>query len=216
MRPRSSPSKGSFLRAALVLSAVLGASGRTASAATFSFTGTFTHDDDKQFFTFSIASTTTVTIRTFGFGGGTNGASTVIPAGGFDPIIQFFDSLGGGYGLSNDDPINMDGTCPHVTKDPASGACWDSYYSQPVTAGTYTLVLTQSDNQYNGPNLSDGFHEDGMGDFTVMFDIFFLGPPFITEAGDKRNGNWALDISGVDSATLGPLLPVTLTRFTAE
>jgi hypothetical protein len=36
----------------------------------------------------------TLTLQTWGFGGGTNAAGMVIPAGGFDPFVGVFDSSG--------------------------------------------------------------------------------------------------------------------------
>jgi hypothetical protein len=164
-----------------------------AFAASFSFTGAFVQDDDKPSFTFTIFSPGVVTIRTYGYAGGTNSASLLIPAGGFDPTIQFFDSTGLLVGL------NQDGGCGFVGQDPVSLACWDSYYSQPLAAGSYTLFLTEYDNQANGPFLSDGFNQDGQGNFTGPE---FLGSPgsFISADTNQRTSAWALDIVGVDQA----------------
>lgn len=176
--------------AALIL---LAASPFALATSNFSFTGNFVQDDDKPSFKFTLNSPGVVTIRTYGFAGGTNSAGTVIPAGGFDPTIQFFDSTGLLVGLS------LDGTCGQVGTDPVSGACWDSYYSQPLPAGTYTVYLTEYDNQANGPFLSDGFHQDGQGNFTGPE---FTGAPgsFILVDTSQRTSAWALDIVGVDQA----------------
>ena len=40
--------------------------------------------------TFTLTSQNFVTFQTWSFGGGTNAAGTVIPAGGFDPLISLF------------------------------------------------------------------------------------------------------------------------------
>lgn len=165
----------------------------------FSFTGNFVKDDDKPSFQFVLNAPGVVTIRTWGYAGGTNAFGRVIPAGGFDPTIQFFDSTGLLFGL------NQDGTCMQVAKDPVSGNCFDSYYSQPIPAGTYTLYLTEYDNQANGPFLSSVFSEDGQGNFTGPL---FIGKPgsFISIDTTQRTSAWALDILGVDEAAqLGPL-----------
>jgi hypothetical protein len=164
------------------------------ATSSYSFTGNFAQDDDKPSFKFTLNSPGVVTIRTYGFAGGTNSAGRVIPAGGFDPTIQFFDHTGLLVGLS------LDGTCGQVAKDPVSGACWDSYYSQPLVAGTYTVYLTEYDNQANGPFLSDGFHQDGQGNFTGPE---FTGAPgsFILVDTSQRTSAWALDIVGVDQAS---------------
>ena len=134
-----------------------------ASAANFSFTGTFSTDDQLQAFTFRVDSPSTVVARTWSYAGGTNAAGQGIPRGGFDPILSLFDSTGTLIGLNND------GT-GFVATDPHTGAAFDSYLKMTSLApGTYTLVLTQSDNGPNGPTLADGFHEQGNPKFTAMF-----------------------------------------------
>src|SRR5689334_1345629 len=62
-----------------------------ASAGNFSFVGTFSQDDQMEFFLLTAPTASTI-IRTWGYAGGTNAASSVIPAGGFDPWISVFDT----------------------------------------------------------------------------------------------------------------------------
>ena len=53
-------------------------SGPALRAATISFQGSFSMDDNVQLFHFSVAADTTVTIRSFAYGGGTNSAGSII------------------------------------------------------------------------------------------------------------------------------------------
>ncbi len=62
------------------------------------------------------------------------------------------------------------------------------------------LVLSQFDNTPNGPDFGSGFSRDGQGDFTA--GAFGCGgTAFCDSTPAQRNGNWALDIDGVGSAT---------------
>ena len=56
-------------------------------ATNLSFTGTFTHDDNVQLFTFVVGAPSTVTLRTWSYAGGVNAAGATIARGGFDPIL---------------------------------------------------------------------------------------------------------------------------------
>lgn len=185
----------SRLLLALLLLAVPGA----ASASSFSFTGAFAADEDVQLFTFDLLTAGTVSITTFGYAGGTNGAGSMIAAGGFDPDIAVFQGTGPSASLIG---MNSDAGCGTVNMDPTTGACWDSQLVLTLLpAGTYTLALTQYANLALGALLSDGFSQVGMGNFT--------GPMFLGSAGSfidanlaQRTGNWAVDISGVNGATM--------------
>lgn len=161
----------------------------TAYADNFSFTGNFTQDDQMQIFNFTLASSATVTLETLGYAGGTNAAGQAIAAGGFDPFLSLFDSSGTLIGVNND------GT--GVATD-ATGAALDSLLTETLVAGSYTLVLTQSDNGPNGPTFADGFLETGNGNFTAMFAC--SNGIFCDLNGANRDGNWAVDIDNVTSA----------------
>src|SRR5258706_16289448 len=81
---------GSFRLAGL--SAVLAVS-QVCMADTFSFTGTFTHDTDGQFFTFTLLNDTPgVALRTWSYAGGTNAAGHAILGGGFELYLSFFQN----------------------------------------------------------------------------------------------------------------------------
>ena len=167
--------------------------GGVASADNVSFTGMFSTDDQLQLFTFNLAGSATVVARTFGYAGGTNAANMSIPAGGFDPWLSIFDTTGNLLASVDN------GTCGQVGTDPVTGACLDSYISQNLGAGTYTLILSQSDNQAAGTTLADGFTRTGQGNFTAMFGC--SNGQFCDINADNRTPDWAVDISNVTSAS---------------
>ena len=63
-------------------------------ADTISETGTLSSPEDTVLIPLTLLTGGTVTLQTFGFGGGTNAAGTVIPAGGFDPFVGLFYGTG--------------------------------------------------------------------------------------------------------------------------
>lgn len=167
--------------------------GGVASAANLSFTGSFATDDQLQEFLFTLASPATVTTLTYSYAGGTNQAGTNIPQGGFDPWLSIFDSTGNLVASVDN------GTCGQVGTDSVTGACFDSYISQSLTAGNYTLVLSQSDNQPAGTTLADGFTRTGQTNFTSA-DGCGNGM-FCDINADNRTPNWAVDILNVTTAS---------------
>ena len=167
-------------------------------AANFSFQGSFSVDDQQQQVLFNLSGVTTVTLYTQGYAGGTNTLGNTIVRGGFDPILSLFQGTGPAAVIINN---SNDGGCPPVGQDSVTSACWDSYIQTTLPAGSYTLVLTQSDNGASGPTLGDGFSRDGQGNFTGPA---FLGVPgsFIDANPNQRNGNWSVDLLNVNSASL--------------
>lgn len=137
--------------------------GAAFGATSFSFTGSFSTDDQLAEIPFSLASTATITIITFGYAGGTNQAAAVIPQGGFDPYLAIFNSSG------NLVQQNDNGTCGQVGTDAVTNSCFDSFISQPLAAGLYTLILSQSPNVPVSNQLSDGYTLSGTPDFTGSF-----------------------------------------------
>ena len=160
----------------------------TARASVISFQGSFTHDDDVQYFSFSLLSAGSIDLLTWSYGGGVNGVGDTIAAGGFDPYLSVFD-LGGLQLLT---AVNDNGACPPLHA--ANGNCFDSELSIPLPAGNYILALTESGNFPNGPTLADGFSASGTGDFT--------GGPFLDIFANQQDGHWALDFGQVDSAAV--------------
>ena len=170
-----------------------------AFGADFSFIGTFAQDDERRQFTFTLIQPGTVLLRTWSWAGGVNSRGARIDGGGFDPSLSLFDSTG--LLLAT----NRDGGCDKVAADRLTTWCWDAFIAIPLPRGTYQLVLTESENTPRGPYLTDPFVYDGAGNFTAA-------PGLAAPAGfwdfspNRRNGLFALDISGVDSAQL-PLVP---------
>ncbi len=162
-------------------------------ASDYSFTGNLQRDDDHARFTFSLDQTAKVVIRTLSYGGGTNAEGNQISSGGFDPSVSIFDQNGALVAT------NQDGSCQVVRQDLQSMMCWDSYLNPSLPAGTYQVVLTQSVNAPRGPFLENGFSFDGGGNFTSSSQP----TGFIDQVGNQRTSAYAVDISGVTSATTG-------------
>ena len=157
----------------------------SANAATFfSFTGSLATPEDVFEQTFTVGSTTNLIIRTWGFGGGTNAAGAVIPAGGFDPLIALFSgpvstasifTIAGNPAASADTLSLFSPNCPPagtVAIGTGTGniVCGDDRIQiTGLVAGTYTLLL--SDANYvpfavnPGPPTST-LLSDGFGDLT--------------------------------------------------
>ncbi len=174
-KPSSIPVAACFLALAMT----------SAQASTSSFQGNFSTDDQVQLFDLTLNSTATITMVSLAYGGGVNSGGTVIPAGGFDTFFTLFAADGSQI------DTNDDGGCGLVNT--GNGGCLDAWLSETLAAGAYTLVLTQSGNGPAG-NLSDGFVEQGQGNFTCpagFCDLF----------GDQQNGSWAVDVVNVDSAS---------------
>lgn len=190
-----------IVKATPVVVLLLALAPRYVSAATISYAGTFT--DPNQVFeaSFTLSAASSVLIQTYGYGGsgnapgGTNGAGTVIAAGGFDPYVSLFAGTGATatFLASNDD-----GACGAGSGATALGNCFDSTLSvASLAAGSYTVALTQPANfsiaeNYGYGTLGDGFI-DLAGDFT-------------DGAGNLRSGGYALDVS-VSSQTQPPPPP---------
>jgi hypothetical protein len=145
-----------------------------AAATDFSYTGSLSGPNDVQLFNFVVGSQSTVTLQTYSYAGGTMADGTVVASGGFDPILALFDS-NGQLIMQNDDGAGS------VPADPNTGNHWDTYLQQILQPGTYTVSVMAFSNFANGPNLSDGFENDG--------------------SFNDRNSNWAFDILGVSEAT---------------
>jgi hypothetical protein len=178
---------------ALVLSGV-----QSATAANFSFTGNFTHDNDVQLFDFSIAVDTSVFVRTYSFGGGTNAAGTPIAPGGFTPYFNLFKADGTWIAAAQSPSACGVGGNP-ANADPGTGVCWDTFLDLPsLLAGSYLLALTQYDNIAVGSTLAEGFaYDGGPADFTGGPFFEAALPPF----GVQRDSHWAVDILFVDQAS---------------
>jgi hypothetical protein len=184
-----------------------------ALAASYSFSGGygnlggFTQDDEARFFSFVADGTSAVTLETVSYAGGTLVDGTPVTAGGFDPLLTLLQPSGL---VISTIPLNAGDTFskPYVAgtgwddKDP--GVLLDSYYQGILDPGTYWLVLTQSFNLVNGANnnyysTATGFIQQG--DYTgALNGCLPATDPFCNFLGENKNGDWALNITGVVSA----------------
>jgi len=167
----------------LIAAAALLAAPAYSSPMLVSYTGNLASAESDFVQAFVLTATSNVIIQTWSFGGGTNAAGTVIPAGGFDPLVAIFSGSGAGAAILTDgmgNPIadadtlsNFVGNCPPagmltIGTGTGSSVCGDDFVEiDNLAAGTYTLVL--SDANYvpyavnPGPPtsslLSDGFSD---------------------------------------------------------
>jgi len=146
------------VRIALIGSlAAIGLAVQPAWADYFSYTGTLTTPTDVFAQSFTLPAPSLVTIQTYGFGGGTNAAGTVIAPGGFDPLIALFSGMatsatiltdGGGNPITSADNLSLfTPGCPPaglVTVGTVTGVCGDDTLTASLAAGTYTLLLTDA------------------------------------------------------------------------
>lgn len=139
-------------------------------AGDFSFTGNLKDGSEVQPFFFTVTEPASVTLQTLSYSGGTNAAGTVIPDGGFDPIITLFNAISGQRIAADDDGGNQ----------------LDSFIGG-VSEGNYFATVTQYPNFSSGSQLADGFpqHNGGIfGDSHWAVDILnassaAVGVPYI-------------------------------------
>jgi hypothetical protein len=186
-----------------------------AAAGTISYTGTLASSiDTSTQITVTLASAGTLDLQTFGFGGGTNAASAVIPAGGFDPFVGVFAGTG-------DSAVFIDGTsdvlsnytanCPPAATVNIGGGdvCGDVTMTLSLAAGTYTVLLTDAlyypaaVSETNGL-LGDGFidwtPQDAQGPTGAFQTCNTVGA---TTTCITPTANWALDITTPDTTGSG-------------
>jgi hypothetical protein len=175
------------------------------SAATFSYRGTFAHDDDVQAISFSLSSVSEVTIRTYSYGGGLQADGTSIGHGGFDPILDLFN------GTDNFIIEADDETAPGTANvDPDTHEAFDAVLGMTLGAGSYTVALVQYDNSAKGNTLAAGFLRSGNPTFTSTYGC--SNGSFCDLGHHNRTGAWALDIfvSEVPEPSLYALLLIGL------
>lgn len=182
--------------------------GTAGFAGTISKSGTFTTPEDTETVTLSLALSGSVTLQTYGFGGGTNAAGTVISPGGFDPFVGLFSGTGPTATLINgtsDILTNYTGGCPPagtVTVGSLQNQCGDvTLRFNGLAAGTYTVLLTDGEYIPNavfetpGGQLGDGFTDLTAGAFQTCEDASDC---------NTDSGAWALDITTAGSTVSTP------------
>jgi hypothetical protein len=163
----------------------------SASAANTSYTGQFTYDNDVRLFSFTVGALSTVGLRTYSYAGGVNAAGQTIARGGFDPIMELFNSAGQKIGEQDDS------VCGKVSADAVTHQCWDINFVMQLAAGNYTASIQQYNNYSVSDNLAEGFYYAG-----AQNQNFRNG--FVDEMDVKRNGSWAFDILNVNAAAQAP------------
>jgi hypothetical protein len=172
-------------------------------AGIFLFQGVFTADNQVALFSFTASASEVVTIQTYSYGGGTVD-STTIPSGGFAPAAFLFDNMGDVFPLTS-------GTCSQVAQDPVTGNCDDLFFQDTFGPGTFTLALAVYDNRPVDTAVADGFIQDGNPGFTCQEAGTSGNFCDVTALGQSRTGNYAISISGADSASqLGAPEPGTM------
>lgn len=172
----------------LALAATLAAlAGMPAYAATMTYSGTFTADN--QVYSLSLTPTST-TSYTF--------ATTSFATGGFYPVLTLFNTTSGAYISSSD----------------YSGTGSDALLMASLAAGSYTLDLTQFPNTTNG-TLGSGFLFDGASNAAFTGDLCGqTGGKFLnsgTTPCTQRTGAYSLNVTSAapvpEPATWALLLP---------
>ncbi len=190
--------------------AVLLATAAPGMAATFSFAGQFSSDDDVQRFDFSVGALSTITLRSYSYAGGTQADGTVVEAGGFDPILALFDALDGRLIAEQDDASSG------VPADPVTGNDYDVNLDVALEAGNYFVTVQQYNNFAAGLFFSDGFFRDGEGNFTGS-RYNCPNQVFCDVGGNDRTAFWNFDILNVDTAVVvdpePPVIPVPAAGF---
>lgn len=147
--------------------------------------------------TLTLTTTSEVTLQTYGFGGGTNQAGTVIAPGGTDPFVGLFFGTGDGATFINGGSlfVNFSNGCPPAGSVSNFGdtTCGDETFNfASLAAGSYTVLL--SDGNYlpgalfdNG-TLGEGFIDFTAGQFCNIFDLT------TGTACQNTSGAYALDV----------------------
>jgi hypothetical protein len=130
----------------------------TPAGAIASCNGTFGTSEDAFVETFTLVGSSIITVQTYGFGGGTNAAGTVISPGGFDPLVALFSGVatnatiltdGGGNPIASADTLFglFSPGCPPagtVMVGTVPGNCGDDRLTVALGAGSYTLLLSDA------------------------------------------------------------------------
>ncbi len=185
--------------------------GRPASASSFSEVGSLSSTTDYVTFVLNLNFSGSLGLQTYGFGGGTNVAHDIIPAGGFDPFVALFAGTGPtatfldgtSDGLSN--YTSEPSACPPagtVTLGSQSNDCGDvRLIFNGLAKGLYTILLSDAEYVPNAVFETNGQFQDGFLDFTPDA-LPFQTCDTSTTTCNTDTQNWALDILGPEGSTL--------------
>lgn len=187
-----------------------------ASAGMLSLTGSLTSPEDSTSgqILFTVTADSFVTLQTWGFGGGTNASGAVIASGGFDTFVGVFAGTGDSASFidgSSDVLTNYtsDQGCPPAGQVDIGGlVCGDVKMGLNLTAGIYTVLLTDAPYLPAALFEADGILGDGFVDLTGGAFQTCNGLNCVNDTAD-----WALDISTSAPVTSAPepsTLPVML------
>lgn len=167
---------------ALALAAGLALLAPAAQAALATYQGNLATDDDQFVLDFHLGENSTVNARTSSWAsGGFAGVLSLFgPSGLLQQAVGSSNSCGGSSGAP----------------DPATGFCWDAYFSVQLDAGDYTLVLTQDGNLPLGSMLADGFSMTGQPNYTGAWYLVDPSRSFINVDGSQRSSAWAFTLEG--------------------
>ncbi len=196
--PRRSPLPGFRLALGALAALIVPA----APAATLSYSGFLTSDDQVLFLPFSVTGPSDATFRTLSYGGGADANGNSVSPGGFDPVLSLFDAAGNRLEFVDD------GTEPDIDPDPTTGLTLDSDFTWSLTPGDYTLTLSQSNN-YPGLTLADPFSRQGEGNFTATYGCGAPGyySSYFDFGCNARTGNYFVEILNVAAVPPPPSPP---------
>jgi hypothetical protein len=152
--------------------------------------GTFTYDNEIQWFSFSIASTQQIYLQTISWA----------TMDGFTPILTLFNADGSPTGIGGSgSPGTYPYGCGNLTV--VNELCLDAFIQATLDPGNYLLALTQVGNESLGSQ-SDGFLFDAVNspadgpNYTSSFLGYGAeGPFFASYAGNPQlTGVWALSV----------------------
>ncbi|SFI65789.1 DVUA0089 family protein [Albimonas pacifica] len=173
------------LTAALLAASTFGASALPVTE-NYSYTGTFAQDNSVVLIDFTVDAPTTVTLRSYSYDGGEMADGTVVAAGGFDPILSLFDSAGALIDYNDDSAVDD---------------TWDVLLQVSLSAGDYTVAISQYNNQVIDGDLANGWVFDEQPWFTAT-NYPCSASMFCDFNGDSRTSAWAFDVLNVTVATV--------------